>query len=64
MAAVLGGLLGLSTVLRLVDLGFFAALGRPFDLLFDWTLFGNGFEFLQGSFGRAGAVSRPWSPPS
>lgn len=55
-AIVLGLLLGLSTMLRLVDLGFFAALARPFDLLFDWTLFGNGFEFLKGAFGVIGAV--------
>ena len=55
-AVVLGVLLGLSTVLRLVDLGFFAALARPFDLLLDWTLFGNGFEFLTGAFGLPGAV--------
>jgi hypothetical protein len=55
-AVVLGLVLGLSTVLRLVDLGFFAALARPFDLLFDWSLFGNGFEFLRGAFGPVGAV--------
>ena len=57
VAVVLGLLLGVSTVLRLIDLGFFAALARPFDLLFDWSLFGNGFEFLRGAFGRAGAVA-------
>jgi hypothetical protein len=55
-ALVLGLLLGLSTALRLLDLGFFAALARPFDLLFDWSLFGNGFEFLRGAFGPVGAV--------
>lgn len=52
----LGVLLGLVTVLKLVDLGFFAVLAKQFDLLFDWTLLGNGYEFLRGSMGTGGAL--------
>jgi hypothetical protein len=50
-APVIGVAFGLLTVFKIVDLGFYAALARPFDLLFDWSLFGNGFDFLLGSYG-------------
>ncbi len=55
LATGLGVLLGLVTVGKLVDLGFFAALAQPFDLLFDWSLFGNGYDYLRGSLGLIGA---------
>ena len=57
LATGLGVLLGLVTVGKLVDLGFFAALAQPFDLLFDWSLFGNGYEYLRGSLGPGGAIA-------
>ncbi|HEY5847367.1 MAG TPA: CDP-alcohol phosphatidyltransferase family protein [Microlunatus sp.] len=53
---VIGVAFGLLTVLKIIDLGFYAALARPFDLLFDWSLFGNGFDFLRGSYGMVAAV--------
>ncbi len=56
LATAFGVVLGLATVVKLVDLGCYAVLAAPFDLLFDWSLLGNGYEFLRGSFGTAGAV--------
>ena len=57
VAIVAGAVLGLLTVLKLLDLGFSAALARPFDPFSDWSLFGPAQEFLAESFGRAGAIA-------
>ena len=56
VAAALGGLLGLLTALKLVDVGFYAALARPFDLVLDWTLLPGVWVLLQGSLGGVTAV--------
>ena len=57
LAAVLGGLLGLLTVLTALDMGFVAALDRPFDVLEDWGLLGNAVDLLAGSAGETGAIA-------
>src|SRR3954469_6985073 len=41
VAVLAGVLLGLLTVLRIVDLGFNTVLSRPFNLLYDWILLGE-----------------------
>jgi hypothetical protein len=56
LATVLGLTLGLLTVVKLVDMGFFAVLAREFDPVNDWILFGDGYHFLVDSIGRLGAV--------
>ena len=57
MAAGLAGAgLGLLTILEIVDMGFDAVLGRPFDPLIDWTMFRPAVEFLDGTSGRAAAI--------
>jgi hypothetical protein len=57
VAAVAAGvLLGLLTVLKLVDLGFSATQGRSFDLLLDWPLLGSATGVVEDSVGRPGAV--------
>jgi len=56
VASVLGCALGLLTVVKLVDMGFFAVLAREFDPVNDWVLFSDGYRFLEGSFGKAGAI--------
>ena len=56
VATVAGGGLGLLTVLKIVDMGFFAVLSRSFDPVLDWGLFADGFRFLTGSMGRARAI--------
>jgi hypothetical protein len=56
VAAALGGaLLGLLTVLRVVDMGFRTILARPFDPVFDWTAVGAAVTFLRDSVGPVGA---------
>jgi hypothetical protein len=57
VAAALGVALGLLTVLKIIDIGFYAALARPFDLLLDWTLVPGAWALLQSSLGAtAGAL--------
>jgi hypothetical protein len=55
-AALVGLVLGLLTIVKIVDFGFYAVLVRPFDLVRDWTLFGDGYGFVRSSFGQAGAI--------
>jgi Sulfatase len=51
VAVVAGGLLGVLTILKLADMGFYASLNRPFDPVYDWTFLGPGLEFVQGEVG-------------
>lgn len=51
-----GVALGLLTIVKIIDMGFFAALARPFDPVLDWSLFDDGFGFLTDSIGRVGAI--------
>jgi hypothetical protein len=56
VATFLGVGLGLLTIIKFVDMGFFEVLARPFDPVLDWTFVENGVEFLTTSVGRAGAI--------
>jgi hypothetical protein len=56
VAAVGGALLGLLTILRVIDMGFLETLVRPFDPILDWSLIGDGYNFVAASFGGAAAV--------
>jgi hypothetical protein len=56
VAALAGVALGLLSTLKILDMGFFAVLGRPFDPVTDWAAFGPGLEFLQNSSGRLTAI--------
>ncbi|WP_055523777.1 hypothetical protein [Streptomyces graminilatus] len=55
-ALVLGAFVGLSTVLKCLDMGFYQTLARPFDLVFDWVLLNDAADFLKDSLGRPGEV--------
>ncbi|WP_149550226.1 sulfatase [Streptomyces marokkonensis] len=55
-AVVAGVLLGLLTVLKVVDMGFYQVLARPFDLVLDWILLDDAADFVRESFGRGGQV--------
>ncbi|MFF0200399.1 sulfatase [Streptomyces sp. NPDC005017] len=55
-AAGTGVLLGLVTVLKCLDMGFYQVLARPFDLVLDWILLDDAAEFVRESFGRTGQV--------
>ncbi|RSM97885.1 sulfatase [Streptomyces sp. WAC 01325] len=56
MSVAAGALLGLLTVLKFVDMGFYSVLARPFDLVLDWILLDDAAEFVRESFGRTGQV--------
>jgi hypothetical protein len=57
VAAVLAGvILGLLTIMKIADMGFYSVLVRPSDPVLDWTYLADGVEFLNSSMGRAGAV--------
>ncbi|GAA5037878.1 alkaline phosphatase family protein [Streptomyces siamensis] len=55
-AVVVGLVLGLVTILKFVDMGFYSVLARPFDLVLDWILFDDAAEWVKESFGRTGEV--------
>ncbi|MEU0027202.1 sulfatase [Streptomyces sp. NPDC006335] len=55
-AVFFGVFLGLFTVLKFLDMGFYQTLARPFDLVFDWIMLGNATDWLRESFGRTGEV--------
>ncbi|MET7718393.1 sulfatase [Streptomyces sp. NPDC005407] len=57
VVAVLAGMgLGLLTILKFLDIGFYSALDRPFDPMLDWILFDDAEAFLGDSVGQAGAI--------
>ncbi|MFI8236821.1 sulfatase [Streptomyces sp. NPDC085866] len=55
-AVVTGLLLGLLTILKCVDMGFYSVLVRPFNLVMDWGLLGDAADFLRESLGRTGQL--------
>jgi hypothetical protein len=57
VAAVLGAVLGLLTLLGVLHVGFHAVLGRPFDPVVDVPLFADGMNLLSGNLGRPVAVA-------
>ena len=56
VAAVVGALLGLLTIVKIIDMGFLATLDRRFDPVLDWTLVDEAYDFVRASFGGAAAV--------
>ena len=57
LAVIAGVLLGISSVLTVLDIGFLAVLARPFDPIADWVLADSVVDLLAGSLGRRGAVA-------
>ena len=49
-------LLGLAVLLRIADLGSFAAFDRPFSPLVEWHLIGDGWNLASGSIGTGEAA--------
>jgi hypothetical protein len=56
-AGALGAGLGLLTILKLVDGGFRAVLGRRFDPVLDSPLFGNGYDYMHETYGTPAALA-------
>lgn len=57
LATAAGAVLGLLTVLTVLDLGFLNVLSRPFDPISDWQLADSVVHLLTGSLGRPGALA-------
>ena len=56
-AGVLLGLcIALLTIVKLLDMGFYAVLDTPFDLIFDWSLIPDGVSAFSDSAGHTTAV--------
>ena len=51
-----GVVLGLLTIVKILDMGFFEALGRPFNPVLDWSYFGPAVGLLSDSIGRSDAI--------
>ena len=56
VAIALSVLLGALTVLKIIDIGFYAALSRPFDPVLDWGLASGTWQLLDGSLGAGRAL--------
>ncbi|MGW5493036.1 CDP-alcohol phosphatidyltransferase [Streptomyces olivaceoviridis] len=57
LAAVSGVLLGAVTVLNALDMGFNQYLGRSFNVVLDWGLFGDAESYLEDSLGRTATLA-------
>ena len=55
-APFVGMALGLLGILKLLDMGFFAVLARPFDPILDWKLLDDAMRVLAGSIGAVPAI--------
>jgi phosphatidylglycerophosphate synthase len=55
VAALVGVILGPLTIVKILDMGFFEALGRPFNPADDWGYFGSAVGLLRDSIGRTAA---------
>ncbi|OLB65525.1 MAG: sulfatase [Actinobacteria bacterium 13_2_20CM_2_72_6] len=56
VAAIGGALLGLLTILRLINMGFYEVLDRPFDPVLDWPLLADAAEVVKRSLGTAAEI--------
>jgi hypothetical protein len=55
-ATLVGVALGLLSIVKLLDMGFFAVLARPFNPLLDWKLLDDAMRFLAGAIGAGPAI--------
>lgn len=56
LAVPVGTVVGLVAVLKVLDVGFYEVLDRPFDLLVDWGYLGAAIGVVEDSLGSATAV--------
>ena len=56
VAIAAGVVLALLTVVKILDIGFYAALDRPFDPVSDWSYFGPALGVLSDSIGHSWAT--------
>lgn len=55
-AVAVGVALGLLAIVKVLDMGFTAALGRPFNPVTDWSYLGSAMDLLNDSIGRPSAI--------
>lgn len=55
-ASLVGLVLGLVTLSKLLDMGYYEALGRPFNAVIDWRYLGSAVSLLDDSVGRSVTV--------
>ncbi|WP_217551928.1 sulfatase [Streptomyces sp. GbtcB6] len=55
-AVLAGAALGVLTLVKCLDMGFYWALQRPFDLVLDWILLDDAADYVRESFGRTSEV--------
>jgi hypothetical protein len=55
-ATVFGLALGLLALMKLLDMGMFAILARPFNPTLDWPMLDNAMSFLAGAIGPFAAI--------
>ncbi|MEU9343260.1 sulfatase [Streptomyces sp. NPDC048278] len=51
-AVAAGASVGLLTLVKCLDMGFYSVLERPFDLVLDWVLLDDAADYVRESFGR------------
>ncbi|MCZ4510282.1 sulfatase [Streptomyces sp. ActVer] len=56
VAILAGAILGVLTVLNLLDVGFNMFLGRGFNVVLDWVLFDDAQSYLKDTMGNGGAI--------
>jgi hypothetical protein len=55
-AVVAGVVVGLLTIIKIFDMGFFEVLDRPFDSVIDWRYLGSAVGVVDDSAGRTAAI--------
>ena len=56
VAGLLGAVLGVLSVIKILDVGFFTVLARQFNPVLDWPLFADAYRFMRDSAGRPAAI--------
>ncbi len=56
IAIALGAALGVLGILKVINMGFREVLGRRFNPVLDWSLLGDGYNYLVETSGRAVAI--------
>jgi hypothetical protein len=56
LAAGLGVILGVLSIVKMFDMGFYYVLARAFDPVLDWVLLSDAREFLRGTYGRTAEI--------
>ncbi|MFG1606891.1 sulfatase [Actinoplanes sp. NPDC049265] len=56
-AITMGAGIGVLALLKIINIGFLNVLARRFDLVLDWPLFGDGFNYVEETSGKPAAVA-------